>query len=83
MATGEIILDLPVGLEEFPFLSDHRIHGAAVDSLMAVELRNRIRSGLGVTVTVATLLKGASLSELVEAACGSLSPAGEWEELSI
>ena len=50
---------------------------------MAVELRNRIRSGLGVTVTVATLLQGASLEDFVDAACGSLRPAGEWEELSI
>ncbi len=72
------------GIEERRPLDPRRhLTQAGLDSLMAVELRNRIRSGLGVTVTVATLLQGASLEDFVDAACGSLRPAGEWEELSI
>ncbi len=73
-----------LGIDEGRPLDPRRpLTQAGLDSLMAVELRNRIRSGLGVTVTVATLLQGASLSDLVDTACGSLRPAGEWEELSI
>ncbi len=73
-----------LGIEEGRPLDPRRpLTQAGLDSLMAVELRNRIRSGLGAAVTVATLLQGASLSDLVDTACGSLRPAGEWEELSI
>jgi NADPH:quinone reductase-like Zn-dependent oxidoreductase/acyl carrier protein len=43
---------------------EHRLTDLGVDSLMAIELRNRVYSELGVTVTLATLLSGPTLREL-------------------
>jgi acyl transferase domain-containing protein len=41
------------------------LNRAGLDSLMALELTNRVRADLGVSVPVLSLLRGASVSELV------------------
>jgi myxalamid-type polyketide synthase MxaC len=43
-----------------------RINALGLDSLMSVELKNKIEVGLGVRVSVAELLKGPTLYELAE-----------------
>ncbi|MFF1902984.1 type I polyketide synthase [Kitasatospora sp. NPDC058218] len=57
---------------------DVPLSGLGLDSLMAVELRNEISSRLGITVTVADFLKGATLRSLAEQVAGELAdgPAG-------
>jgi myxalamid-type polyketide synthase MxaE and MxaD len=47
-----------------------------IDSLMAVELRNRLESDLPVRVQIVTLLEGASPDDLVEKLLGQLPEAG-------
>ena len=46
-----------------------------MDSLMAMELRNRLQSALSVPVTVAELLEGPTLEQLAETLAGRMSPA--------
>ncbi|GHD52887.1 hypothetical protein GCM10017083_28840 [Thalassobaculum fulvum] len=57
-----------------------------LDSLMAVELRNRLNAGLGRAPSIALLLGGASLAEVAERLAGEAAPAAEqteWEELTL
>lgn len=64
---------------------DRPLPQLGLDSLMAVELRNEIQARLGVSVTVADFLKGATVRSLAEhilahlpgSATGSSGPAGD------
>ncbi|MFB6888771.1 type I polyketide synthase [Kitasatospora sp. NPDC056327] len=57
--------------------ADAPLSGLGLDSLMAVELRNEIRARLGVTVTVADFLKGATVRSLAEQVAGALEAGAE------
>ncbi|MFJ3793112.1 type I polyketide synthase [Kitasatospora sp. NPDC090091] len=52
---------------------DTPLAGLGLDSLMAVELRNEIQGRLGVKVTVADFLKGATVRSLAEQVAGELA----------
>ncbi|GAU68946.1 putative modular polyketide synthase [Streptomyces sp. NBRC 110611] len=61
---------------------DQPLLDLGVDSLMAVELKNEIEGGLGVSLPISAFLEGASVSRLVEQIMAHLSdgpgaPAGE------
>jgi NADP-dependent 3-hydroxy acid dehydrogenase YdfG/acyl carrier protein len=53
-----------LGIESRTLDSNQPLNLLGFDSLMAVDLRNAMRSGLGVTVQVATILEGASAEDL-------------------
>jgi acyl transferase domain-containing protein/acyl carrier protein len=50
------------------------LNGLGIDSLMAVELKNRIEADLGVTVPMVKFLEGPSVRDLAEMVAGQLVP---------
>ncbi len=64
------------------------ITSLGIDSLMAVEIRNRLDKNLGLSMTVATILDGPSILQMVDQLQGQLevpatadmSAADDWEE---
>jgi acyl transferase domain-containing protein/aryl carrier-like protein len=50
---------------------DQSLLAMGIDSLMAVELKNRIETKLGVSISLAQLIKGPTLTELAHALVGS------------
>jgi hypothetical protein len=54
------------------------LNGFGLDSLMAMQLRNRVESGLGVSLSLVRVLRGLSLRELVDEALREMT-AGEPE----
>jgi acyl transferase domain-containing protein/NAD(P)-dependent dehydrogenase (short-subunit alcohol dehydrogenase family) len=57
-----------------------------LDSLMALELRNRVEAETGAAPAVVELLRGISLTrltELVDAQLGATPPESDWEELTL
>ena len=57
-----------------------------LDSLMAVELRNRLTAGLGHAPSIALLLGGATLAEVADRLASDRpaeAAAPEWEELTL
>src|SRR5262249_7237480 len=53
---------------------DQPLSGLGIDSLMAVELKNRIEADLGVTVPMVTFLEGPSVRDLSEFLVAQLLP---------
>jgi SAM-dependent methyltransferase len=49
------------------------LHAFGLDSLMAMQLRNRVESGLGVSLSLVQVLRGLSLRELVDDALRTLA----------
>ncbi len=56
---------------------DQPVNTIGLDSLMAIQLKNRIECDLGVNVPVATFLRGASVAELSLQLLPQLTPASE------
>ena len=56
-----------------PVSADRPLFGLGMDSLMAVELRNEIQARLGVSLPIASLLKGATVTSVVEQIIGQLA----------
>lgn len=69
--------------------ADRSLMEMGMDSLMAVELRNRLQADLKVSVAVADLLAGPSVTELADQLLAQVGqqadpePAEEWEEGSL
>lgn len=75
---------LHAGVEAVPL--DHPLTRLGLDSLMALELRNRLESDAGVTVGVVFILQCASARQLAERLDQELAASqnddGEWEEVT-
>ena len=66
---------------------DHPLTAMGLDSLMALELRNRLEADAGVTVGVVFILQCASVRQLAGRLDTELAAmqdgAGEWDEVTI
>ncbi|HEX4038892.1 MAG TPA: SDR family NAD(P)-dependent oxidoreductase [Acidobacteriaceae bacterium] len=65
-----------LGIDEAAVVATRSLVDIGVDSLMALEFRNRIRSELQVSVATAKLLAGPTLEDLANEFAGQISPKG-------
>jgi natural product biosynthesis luciferase-like monooxygenase protein len=72
------VLELPASKIDI----DQPVNTLGLDSLMAIQLKNRIECDLGVNVPVATFLRGASVAELSLQLLPQLTPAWETDSTS-
>src|SRR5262249_7963432 len=55
------------------------VQSLGLDSLMAIQVRNRVEAGLGVSVSVVDFLKGLRVRQLVDNIVAQLAPAAQSE----
>ncbi len=59
------------------------LNALGIDSIMALELRGRVKDGLGLPISVADLLRGLSVADMAEQFLPQLEAAGEEEDAEL
>lgn len=70
-----------LGVTEQDLDHDKRISQLGFDSLMAVQLKNRLEKELGVVVPMAALLSGPTIDDLTATVLGELATPGETRQV--